>query len=425
MNKKLTALITTAAAATALAGCSGSSSSSGKDDVTLRIAMVSPGEGVIKVWEQIRDKYEKDHPGVKVELNYQEDAIYQSVGLPNLLSGQNAPDIYFEWAGERLRNRIEGGYAADLTEALKQDGLKDAFSQGDFKGMVFNDKTYMIPTASDVSNVIWYNKKIFGELGIEPPQTWDQFLAASEKIKAANLTPIVSGNKDLWPGGNWIAHLVSRVVGEQAYSDALQLKQPFQSPDFVAAFGYARELRDKGYLNDSVNAIADDEGDSLFFNGQAAMHPIGSWLVSGAMESAPELELGYFNLPAMPGGKGDQSSVLGVQNGFVINAKSAHIQEAIDFMAEYSSPESSKLLAGAGAMPVAKGGVDPEHTDALSLSLIDMMKSSTMVVSPPDIGYNVEVANAFNMAVSQVLGGVKTAEEALAELDKTIAPLKK
>ncbi|MFB9279544.1 ABC transporter substrate-binding protein [Cohnella cellulosilytica] len=423
MKKTLTVLASTLLASAALAGCSGSSSN--KDETTLRIAMVSPGEGVIKVWEQIRDKYEADHPGVKVELNYQEDAIYQSVGLPNLLNGANAPDIYFEWAGERLRNRIEGGYAADLTEALKQDGLKDAFSEGDFKGIAFDGKTYMIPTASDVSNVIWYNKKLFAEAGVEPPQTWEQFLEISEKLKTAGIKPLVSGNKDLWPGGNWIAHLVSRVVGEQAYGDALQLEQPFSSPDFVTAFGYARELWDKGYLNDSVNAIADDEGDSLFFNGQAAMHPIGSWLVSGAMESAPELELGYFNLPAMPGGKGDQTSVLGVQNGFVINAKSAHFQEAVDFMAEYSSPESSRLLADAGAMPVAKGGVDPEHTDALSLSLIEMMKSSSTVVSPPDIGYNVEVANAFNMAVSQVLGGVKTAEEALAELDGTIAPLKK
>ncbi|WP_372630476.1 ABC transporter substrate-binding protein [Cohnella sp.] len=423
MKKTLTVLAATLIAATALAGCSGSSSK--KDDITLRIAMVSPGEGVIKVWEQIRDKYEDAHPGIKVELNYQEDAIYQSVGLPNLLSGANAPDIYFEWAGERLRNRIEGGYAADLTEALKQEGFKDVFSEGDFKGMELDGKTYMIPTASDVSNIIWYNKKLFAENGVEPPQTWEQFLEACEKLKAAGIKPIVSGNKDLWPGGNWIAHLVSRVVGEQAYGDALQLEQPFNSPDFVAAFGYARELWDKGYLNDSVNAIADDEADSLFFNGQAAMHPIGSWLVSGAMESAPDLDLGYFNLPAMPGGKGDQTSVLGVQNGFVINAKSPHFQLAVDFMAEYSSPESSKQLADAGAMPIAKGGVDTEHTDALSLSLIDMMKSSSMVVSPPDIGYNVEIANAFNMAVSQVLGGVKTAEEALAELDKTIAPLKK
>ncbi|QJD86525.1 ABC transporter substrate-binding protein [Cohnella herbarum] len=421
--KKLIIGLTLVALSAGIAGCSGSSSKG--DETTLRIAMVSPGEGVIKVWEQIKEKYEEAHPDVNVELNYQEDAIYQSIGLPNLLSGENAPDIYFEWAGERLKTRIESGYAADLTEALKQDGLKDAFSEGDFKGMEFDGKTYMIPTASDVSNIIWYNKKIFADLGIQPPQTWEQFIEICEKIKAANITPLASGNKDLWPGGNWIAHLISRVVGEQAYGDALQLKQPFNSPDFVTALGYVQQLWENKYINDSVNAIADDEGDVLFFNGQAAMHPIGSWLVSSALESAPELELGYFNLPSMPNGKGDQTSVLGVQNGFAINAKSAHFQEAVDFMALYSSVESSKLLADAGAMPIAKGGIDPEKTDALSLSLIDMMKQSTMLVSPPDTGYNIEVANAFNMAISQVLGGVRTPAAALAELDNTIAPLKK
>ena len=35
-------------------------------------------------------------------MNYQDDDLYQTIGLPNLLSGRNAPDIYFEWTGDRM-----------------------------------------------------------------------------------------------------------------------------------------------------------------------------------------------------------------------------------------------------------------------------------------------------------------------------------
>ncbi|MFC4304370.1 ABC transporter substrate-binding protein [Cohnella boryungensis] len=405
-----------------LAGCSGSSKS---DETTLRIAMGSPGEGLIKVWEDIAKTFESEHTGIKVEFNFQKDDTYQTIGLPNLLSGKNAPDLYFEWAGERLETRVKDGFAADITEKLQSSGLKDQFTEGSFNGMVLDGKTYMIPTAGDVTNVIFYNKQIFKDLGLEPPTTWEQFLEVSEKVKAAGITPIVAGNKELWPAGNWIGHLISRVVGEQAYSDALQLKQPFNTPEFAAAYGYVKTLWDKGYINDSVNAIADNEADMLFFNGKAAMHPIGSWLVPTAVEEAPELEMGYFNLPSIAGGQGNQDSVIGVLNGMVVNKNSKLIDEAIDFMKLYSSAESSKKLSEAGAVPMTKDGIDEAAMNPLSLSLNNLMQNAPVLVSPPDTGYVIEIATALNKATSQVLGGAKTPEEALAELDTTIAPLKK
>ncbi|MFD0716361.1 ABC transporter substrate-binding protein [Paenibacillus sp. GCM10027626] len=404
----------------------GKAASSGKDQaVTLRIAMGSPGEGLIKVWEDIGKQFESQHENVKVEFTYQDDDTYKFIGLTNLLSGKNAPDLYFEWAGERLKKKVEDGFAADLTEKLKSSGLGDMFEEGTFNGMVVDGKTYMIPTAGDVTNVMFYNKKMFADQGLQPPATWEEFLALCEKLKAAGITPIVTGNKDLWPAGNWIGHLLSRVVGEQAYSDALQLKKPFNSPEFVTAYGYVQQLWDKGYVNDSANAIADNEGDMLFLNGRAAMHPIGSWLVSIAVEEAPELELGYFNLPSISGGKGDQNSVIGVLNGMVINKNSKHIDEAIEFMKLYSSAESSKKLTDAGAVPITKDGIDESAMHPLSLSLNELMQNAPTLVSPPDTGYAIEVANALNMATSQVLGGVKTPEAALEELDRTVAPLKK
>lgn len=408
--------------AVGLAGCSGASKS---EQTTLRIAMGSPGEGLIKVWEDIAKEFESQHKDIKVEFTFQKDDTYKYIGLPNLLSSQNAPDLYFEWAGVRLNNRVQEGYAADITEILKTTGLGDQFEEGSFNGMKFDGKTYMIPTAGDVTNVIYYNKQVFNDLGLEPPTTWEQFLEVSEKVKAAGITPIAVGNKEQWPAGNWIGHLISRVVGEQAFDDAMQLKKPFNSPEFVNAYTYVQTLWDKGYINDSVNAIADNEADMLFFNGKAAMHPIGSWLVPTAEEEAPEFEMGYFNLPSIPGGQGNQDSVIGVLTGMVVNKNSKLVEESIEFMKLYSSAESSKKLSAAGAVPITKDGIDKEAMNPLASSMNDLLQGAPVVVSPPDMGYNIEVANALYLATSQVLSGARTPGAALAELDNTIAPLKK
>ncbi len=79
-----------------------------RSDNVLRIAMGSPGEAQIRVWDDVAAQFEAANPGTKVEMNYQEDDLYQTIGLPNLLNGRNAPDIYFEWTGERLEQRNAG-----------------------------------------------------------------------------------------------------------------------------------------------------------------------------------------------------------------------------------------------------------------------------------------------------------------------------
>ena len=122
MNRKwiaAAALALTGAMTVGLAGCAGGSSGGG-DDKTLRIAMGSPGEAQIAVWESSPSEFEAANEGWKVDLNYQDDDMYQTIGLPNLLNGRNAPDIYFEWVGNRLLQRNADGFAADLTEQVEE-----------------------------------------------------------------------------------------------------------------------------------------------------------------------------------------------------------------------------------------------------------------------------------------------------------------
>ena len=58
--------------------------------------MGSPGEAQIRVWESVAEQFEAANDGWKVDLNFQDDDMYQTIGLPNLLNGRNAPDVYFE-----------------------------------------------------------------------------------------------------------------------------------------------------------------------------------------------------------------------------------------------------------------------------------------------------------------------------------------
>lgn len=396
--------------------CSSSDGESSTDPdapVTLRVAMGSPGEAQIEVWEATAASFEASNPNVTVEFNFQDDDLYETIGLPNLLNGGDAPDVYFEWAGQRLQDRYDEGFVADITDAVQNGELGTYFEDGAYNGMVIDGKNVMVPANADVTTVMWYNVDIFNDLGISVPTTWDEMITASETIKAAGIIPIGIGNKDLWPVGNWTSHILSRAMGEEVYDQMLKQEIPMDSPEIVAAMEYVVELQQSGIVNESVNAIDDNEGAELFFQGRAAMHPIGSWLVSWAIESAPDLNFDYFNLPPLEGA-GTQDSVIAVSTGFIVNAESSHQDVAIDFLTLFSSPEFTSQMVDAGGTPLATGALDRDDIDPRVLSLMEMMQTAGALVAPPDTGYDIEVADALYAAEAEVLGGVSTPEEALA-----------
>ncbi len=414
---KAIAALAAGTVALALAGCA--SGGGGSDDNVLRIAMGSPGEAQIRVWDDVAAQFMKDHPDMKVEMNYLDDDLYQTIGLPNLLSGRNAPDIYFEWAGSRLQTRYADGFAADITEAVNSGPLKGLFDQAVFETITLDGKIVMVPYSSDVTNVLWYNKAIFSDAGITPPTTWAELLDTCDTLNAKGIIPIASGNKDLWAAGNWLAHLSSRVVGEDVYNKTLAGEAKFSTPEWEKAFGYVKDLADHKCVNDSVNGIDDNEGAQLFFQGKAAMHAIGSWLVSWAIDEAPDLDFDYVNLPAMQGA-GNQESVIGVLTGFIINAKSTKQDAAAEFMGMLNSDDNVKALIEAELTPMTISAAEGQNIDSRSAQLRDMLENAPAIVLPPDNGYDLEMANALYAALAEVLGGQKSPSEALAGIDQKL-----
>jgi len=430
ITKKSSAIIAlTAASALLLGACATSSETTTDDDATgttdsvaegtLRVAMGSPGEAQISVWDQIAAQFESENSGIKVEMNYVDDDLYQTIGLPNLLSGRDAPDVYFEWAGSRLAERNEGGYAADLTSYMSGGVLSGIWDDAAFSSGEVDGKLLLAPHTADVTNVIWYNVDIFAELGITPPTTWGELMDTCKVAYDAGYIPMATGNKDFWAAGNWLGHLTSRVVGEDVYDSALGQRTSFNTPEWVEAFGYIKELADNNCINASANAIADNEGAQLFFQGEAAMHPIGSWLVSWAIGEAPDLNFDYVNLPAMANGAGDQGSVMGVVTGYVINEMSPLKDKAAEFLAMANNEKFVTEFIAAEAVPMAISAASAELDDRTA-RLNTMLSGSDHVVGPPDTDYDLEVADYFYRAVAAVLGGVSTPEEAAADLAASV-----
>jgi|GEM_PF-2541962 len=130
--------------------------------------------------------YEKA-TGQKVNLVRLPDDGYQNRVALDLASG-SAPDLILvdsflvsEYAGTN--------YLAPLDDMLKGWDQFKYYSKGLLDVASYNGHIYGLPTDTDV-RMLWYNRADFAKAGIsEPwtPKSWDDIIAAAEKLKAAGV----------------------------------------------------------------------------------------------------------------------------------------------------------------------------------------------------------------------------------------------
>jgi raffinose/stachyose/melibiose transport system substrate-binding protein len=97
---------------------------------------------------------------------------------------------------------------------------------------------------------------------------------------------------------------------------------------------------------------------ATFGNGKAAMELSGQWAPSVESANAADKKgvanLGMFGFPAVEGGAGDITDVVGGGNGFAIGKNAP--QEAIDFAKYLTTASAQSQMASLGmGIPVVKG----------------------------------------------------------------------
>lgn len=398
-----------------------------EESIVLRIASPSEGPEQIEIYDDLMTEFEASHSGVKVTWDRSSGDDYQFQGLPSLLQSNTPPDVYFEWGGHRVLSHAEDGYALDISSLANE--LKATIDESAWSGTTFNGKIYMIPTNHDITIMMWYNVDIFNKLGLSVPNTWKEFLTVCAKLKENDILPILMGNADAWVAGNFVGNFLYRWAGDKKTDEILSLKSgtTFEDEDFIKALRFAYELGEKNYVNSDLNTLGYEESFAGIFDGSAAMYPLGTWYKTEVIpEFAPDPEKvnhSFFNLPQFDGGKGDPNSFMGLNTGFIVNAKTSYKELAYDFLRLVMSKKYQTRLASLGGFSTVKGTADV--SDPYIKKVLDLLDNTSTVVAPPDTGYDLEMATALYQAMAKVLVNEQTAESALAEVEAKIKHLRK
>lgn len=272
----------------------------------------------LEFWQSIADRYMAANPDVKVEIIGNPSS---NVTLPqyekDLLATDQFPDVMV------MQN------PADFVPS----GALLAFDDGDLDYLAdpevgkIGGKQYVANYKKQIIGV-FYNKDMFAANGIEVPTTYQALIDACDKLLEAGIQPFSLGLKDGWPQGqlaNMFAgtDLLAKDPHWGAKRNADEVK--FNNPDLVKAMQKYQTICTK-YCGDNITGITYTQMLEQFFNGNAAMLPIGSWVNAEVEKGLQDFEVGWFPIP------GDEDA----------NVVSVFVNEGLSIGADTKYPEVCK-----------------------------------------------------------------------------------
>jgi raffinose/stachyose/melibiose transport system substrate-binding protein len=242
---------------------------------------------------------EGELPGTKILRT-----VVPSIGIRETyrlaVSADKTPDLAYTWpAASVLAGYARTGKVAPLDDyyaKYKWDGINSFYrGRNSYQG-----KIYGVPMEQDVMGV-YYNKKMFADLGISVPKTYAEFKDAAAKIKAAGFVPIAFGNRDRWPATNTLSLILGLSAGKAQEEKVLFGDDKWTNPAFKLAAETFVSWANDGYFPKGFNGIGYDEANALFLGGRAAMDITGTWVLQDMARGA-KFDLGVFMLPPIGDG---------------------------------------------------------------------------------------------------------------------------
>jgi len=406
LRKVLVAVALTAATAAALMAGSAQAG-------TLAINVAFKGASQRAVWQQVIDEFKKAHPGTDVNVSFIDEEAYK-VQLPGWLSTVS-PDIVNWHDGERMAYYAQRGLFEDLSGDWSKNGWNNTYASTK-EASSYKGKQYAAPTVY-YSWGMFYRKDLFQKVGIaSEPKTWDEFLDACKKLKAAGISPIAVGGRDAWTLAGWFDYLDLRLNGNAFHQKLMAGEVPYTDPRVKKVYTTWKQLIDDGYFIDNSLSYDLDAAQPFLFQGKAAMMLMGTF-ITGGFPANVKPEMGYFQFPVI------DPKVPTAEDGPVeslhIPSKAKNKADAHAFLAFVETPEiGAQLATGLGSL--SANSKSPEPDDPISKIGFQILANTKGGIAQfYDRDMTKEMADEGMKGMQQFISDPSKLDEVLAQLEQT------
>jgi raffinose/stachyose/melibiose transport system substrate-binding protein len=329
--------------------------SGGGDKIRLTVYSTineTPNQEVMK---SIANDFMKENPNIQVDFQFP-GSEYENI-LKVKMAANDLPDVFdtHGWAIVRY-----GKYLADLRDQPWASQLTDTIKP------VVTDKDGKVYTLvlSEAKDGISYNADILQKYGIEPPKTFDELMAASEKIKSQSngeVTPFFMSGVDNGTIGGFLDIFASSLLISPKDNDAKTLLDgTFDWNKWTPLAQKLQDMQKKGYLNKDVLTAKYSDLPQRFAQGKVAFFMGAPSFADEVHKVNPNVKIGL--MPATSMVAGDTPTFSGGER-YTMGAwkDGKHLEESKKLIAFFAKPENMTKIANATKLPAGLKGIQAQH----------------------------------------------------------------
>jgi glucose/mannose transport system substrate-binding protein len=216
-----------------------------------------------------------------------------------MMGGESPESFQIHLGHELIDNHVVAGRMEPLDELYTSEGWDKVFPKGLIDIASYQGKPWSVPVNIHRANVLWYNKKMFADVGAtDAPKTWDEYFAIGDKLKAKGL-PLI-GVAESSPG--FWAHVTETMMistlGADGYRGLFNGTTKWDDKRVTDALNIsvkALEYANKDFLSVSWGDIND-----LVVTGKCASIIQGDW-TPGVLWSKGFSDFGWAPAPGNAG----------------------------------------------------------------------------------------------------------------------------
>jgi len=308
-------------------------------------------------------------------------------------------------------------FVIPIDDRLSNSSIKaDDYFPGAWGAGSYLGKTYGVPFDVGVWALMYYNKTMFKEAGLDPekpPQAWDEFLKIGKQ-----LTKNGKYGTAIWVGAGDAVQCMTdaftfsaggKIIDETGKKALLNSEAGIKALEFYKA---CAEISPPGTVGRS-----EEDSFKLFTSGQVAMFFYGEWGQDTIKSRAPDMDYGVALLPMPEGGQS-----VGTFGGFNIgiNEKCENKDLAWKFI-EFATGKDAEMKITM---------LTPAHKEAAKEYLKQKRKFPDVIFQQlttasyrPSVPNYPEIADVQRIATQKILLGEAKVKDALDEAAKNIDAL--
>lgn len=186
------------------------------------------------------------------------------MGATQLNPGKDADDL------------IAAGLMTDITDlATKEDWAHILRPASQLESCTVDGRVYCVPVNLHSAQWMWTNRKVFTDLGLEPPKDINELLADAPKLQAAGIQPLSMAQG--WPVGLMVNDVLVAQAGVENFVKVYKDRDLSIAggPEFAKIFETLASIRQYTPADKMVPQW--NEAVGLVIQGKAAANIMGDW----------------------------------------------------------------------------------------------------------------------------------------------------